>query len=883
MCRSTKPIDDILNLSDEDYAAYISALLKEEHPLWNVDELDDELLKIIEKRPAAVERICRINSAVFAKLDDEDTRTFLLAYNFNTYMGAAMCQNKISEAKSIFLEGIAFCRKNRHYEAGKSLSQNVFRLFRSGQIPHDEALYFLTQITEFYNALEKHRDAIEALCGAAVYFADASAFQSAYRSLHDAQQIAIGHKMLRSQIHVLETQGMVALIEGDLSCAEDEFQKCFDLYEQIGKAPPFMLKTNAALVKLRKEDFQGARYIYQTLADEYQDANCADENRQIKINLLVCCRELGDMAATEDLSSQVEHILEQCDLEHRIEARLILAKTYFHIKKTPQGTGHLRKACIEIQQQIDQYQRLHYRRGVRERYVSRIKCMLASIEASGAADDALYALVLCCSNALLDWLSILDWIDLIQQSATVPNSMKQELLDKKEDLIRFGTPFLYGFREKYDDPFEFANGKAVEELGGKVARQVDYSLPWREFNDLTSRIRQAHDCPSPFEGAAVQHVAAILNHRLSLGSSFLFSFACANGCVLIFVAVGQYFRSLIPLDNSRNFFTALSDYQRNLDRESFRTQLTDLQTCLEPAMKKITDAVESSPISELVFVPDQLTEAFPILPSLLSSDALRSRIKKSGFVFRTCPALKQESTDFLVTGPCLCISSSEDCLELAEAEKALVKKTFPGQDCFEINLQSEDVDFTKPPANSAKVLHLATHSTSASAFSDPWFVSTSTDITKKGVRLESVQREAHKLQFTLVVLNGCNTGTTSNWNYFKKFVTHEKVGLSSAFLLNRRSVVVAAQWNVPDIVGYVFSSLFYKRMASQPKPAQSFTLALTDLYELTKERAIKLFEELPDEKARTKPCEAVAQCQSEFPFRDTYCLGMFQYHSLLVE
>jgi antirestriction protein len=207
MCKPTKTVDEILSLSDEDYTIYVGNLLKED-ALYKMDELDDELLKTVDKRPVDVERICRINSVVFAKLDKNDVSTLLLAYNFNTLMIAAICQNNISESKSIFLEGIGLCRDNKYYEAGKSLSQNVFRLFTSGQMAHDEAPYFLTKITEFYNALEKHKDTMEALCAAALYFADASAFQSAYRAIHDAQQIALAHKMLHPQIQILETQGM---------------------------------------------------------------------------------------------------------------------------------------------------------------------------------------------------------------------------------------------------------------------------------------------------------------------------------------------------------------------------------------------------------------------------------------------------------------------------------------------------------------------------------------------------------------------------------------------------------------------------------------------------------------------------------------------------
>jgi hypothetical protein len=878
-----KSIDEILGLSDEEYTIFFGNLIKEEDALYTVDELDDELLKSVDRRPVDVERVCHLNSMILSKLKKDEMRTPLLAYNFNTLMIAAICQNNISGSKSTFIEGIAFCRKNKQYEAGHSLSQNVFRLFASGQLPHDEAVYFLAQITEFYNALEKHQDTIEALCAAALYFAHASAFQSAYRAIHDAQQIALSHKMLHLQCRILETQGMVALVEGDLSCADAEFQKCFEICKTLGETPPVELISNAALVKLRKEEYGAARDIYKALLNDYAELLHTTQNSEIKINLIVCYRELGDISAIEDLLPQIEKDLTKCDLEARIEARLILAKTCFHLNKLPQGTAHLKEACIEIQCQIDQYQRLHYRRGIRGRYVSRLRSMLMSMKSSGDADDVLHALVLCSSNALLDWFLVLDWIDLVMQSVTVPNLMKEELLAKRDNLLRFGTPFLYGFREKYDDPFEFANGKIAEELGERVTREMDYSLPWREFNDLTAQICQVYSYPSPFEGASILRGVNLLSQRLLTGSAFLFSFACAEGCALIFVAEGQYFRTDISLDNLWPFIRALHEYQRgDADRNTFHRYLLKLQTILEPTMTNIVDLLENSSISELVFIPDHLTEGFPIVPAILTSEQLRSRIRESGLVFRTCPALSEESTDSSVTGPSLCISDSGEHLDLAESEKALIKKTFAGQDYFEIDLQYEEVDFSQPPANVAKLLHLVTHNVPANTFSDPFFVSTSTDSAKNAVWLESIQREAHKLPLTLAVLNGCNTGTTSNRNYFKGFSTNEKVGLSSAFLLTRRCAVVATQWNEPEIVGYVFSALFYNRLSSQPNAARAFILSLMDLYELTKEGAISLMANVLDEKVRQRQCEALKQSQDQFPFRNLYCLGMFQFHSLLV-
>lgn len=877
-----KSIDEIFSLTDEEYRSYVDDMLQNEYAIYEIDELDDELLKAVDSRPKDVERISRINHAIFSELHDDDLRNTLLAYNYNSLMAAVIRLNNIPEVKTIFRDGLAHCMDKEHYEAGYSISRNLFRIFAFNQLPTDEVPFFLSQITEFYKVFGKYQDIIEVLCAAASYFSEASAFQSAYRSLNDAQEIAISHQLPRCQLQILDTQGMVALVEGDLSCADSEFQKCIDFYNELDEEPPFHLRANAALVKLRNDDYASAKNIYENLLDSFKDDSDVRQYFLIKINLLVCYRELDDKVAVDELSSQIEHDLELCEIDEQVEARLILAKTNIHFHEPQLAAENLKNACVEIQKLIDNYQRLHYRRGVREQYLRRIRPMLMSLEPSGSVNDVLHALVLCSSNALLDWFSILEWTDLIQQSEVVSNAIKEELSTNIEELICFGTPFLYGFREKYDDPFELANGNISEKLGERIARSLDFSLPWREFNDLVTRICQTYGFPSPCEGATIQYGVEILSKRLATGTALLFSFACSDGCVFVFMMGEKYYKFSIPIDNLWQFFKALCSYQRGeLSRGDFHAELIFLQQSLESTMSMVVDLLENNPISELVLLADHLTEGFPIVPSLLASDQLRLRVKEAGFIIRTCPAIKEVSTDYMVSGPALCISNSEDHLKLAESELAQAKDAFAGQVCFELDLQKEKIDFSKPPANSANHFHLVTHSIPANTFRDPFFVSTSTDTVKNGVWLESVQREAHKLQLTLVVLNGCNTGTTSNCNYFKKFSTNEKVGLSSAFLLNRRCSVIATQWNEPENVGYIFSTLLYKRLIDQQMAVNAYALALVDLYELTKDDAIALLDKILDEKTRVDQCEALKRAQTDFPFRNPYFLGMFQFHSLL--
>ncbi|MCX6177907.1 MAG: hypothetical protein NT163_00785, partial [Chlorobiales bacterium] len=261
-----KPIEEILAYSESEYSDYIIKLLKVDSVFYLLDEIDDYLQKIAESDPLKVERICKLNATIYKSTESDEILGQIIGYNYNTHLISLIFQGDINRIKVLFLEAISFCQEKGYYEAGKSLSQNIGNLFSNRNIPYDESMFFLSRITQFYNSLKKYQDSIDVLCAAAQNFADVSAFQSAYRAIYDAQEIANSYiNDPKTLILIRETQGMVALIEGDHDCAEIEFQNCFNIYEEINESPALQLRVNAATVKLRRNDFKGARSIYETL------------------------------------------------------------------------------------------------------------------------------------------------------------------------------------------------------------------------------------------------------------------------------------------------------------------------------------------------------------------------------------------------------------------------------------------------------------------------------------------------------------------------------------------------------------------------------------------------------------------------------------------
>jgi hypothetical protein len=442
---------------------------------------------------------------------------------------------------------------------------------------------------------------------------------------------------------------------------------------------------------------------------------------------------------------------------------------------------------------------------------------------------------------------------------------------------------MYGFREKYDDPFDFPEDIMTGKVGAEMAEAIDYSGPWHRFNTTTDRIRQLAELRSPLEAARLENVVSRLKQRVEKGSAFLFSLPTPNFCRVFLASAGEYRRLDIPLEKLKGLALALFEYQRKtMRRPEFRSKLCEFETDYREVLSTITAFVEKDQVSELVVVSDYLTEVLTFLPTILASDKVRARIRDRKFVYRACPALWSEPLHPLKTGPCVFIHNCGEDLELAQSEITMVRQATSDREFGAVDLYFDDLNFSERPLSEASILHLSTHCIPADSFADPMFVSTAAKPHKNSLWLESVQQEASRLKLNLAFLNGCNTGTTSNRNYFKNFSTNEQVGIASAILLNRRSAVVATRWNVTETAAYVFSYLFYKRVNTELDSAIAFIVALTDLYDLSKARALEIIATIEHEESRRQRVE-VLTARPDFPFRDPYYLGLFQFCSLLVE
>jgi len=166
----------------------------------------------------------------------------------------------------------------------------------------------------------------------------------------------------------------------------------------------------------------------------------------------------------------------------------------------------LQETSKQLDRQLADALRLHYRRGLRERYIVRLEGLLRSLPANGTVVDALLLIVATRSNATGDWMAIMSWAAQLRQESNFPSALADELGNTRHRIRNLGAPHLYGFREKYDDPWS----------GG------DSGYDWDKLSQLCARIK-ALSLQPPFDQANNERHATLCQTRLTQGHCLMFT------------------------------------------------------------------------------------------------------------------------------------------------------------------------------------------------------------------------------------------------------------------------------------------------------------------------------------------------------------------------
>jgi tetratricopeptide (TPR) repeat protein len=687
----------------------------------------------------------------------------------------------------------------------------------------------LRHVARFHTLAGEHSTAVELYMLAASRFADFNAFQSAYRLLADAEEYAIEHHLALDLLHVRETGASIALFEGDLAFAEKTFSWLSQLRDELGLSQPPELLVNLGSLQMRKGEFAAAASTFKQVTDI---ASELEIRRVALMNRSACERELGRFNEARLCLSESRTLIDSdTEQDQLIELDLIEAKTAIAAGENERAVHCLQSAVVHIDAMLTEAGRLHYRRGVREMYRQRFIAMLCSLPLRGNSGAILPLIAFCKSNSFSDWMALLDWSAEILNDKRLAVELKTRLQSAIYALSERGAPVLFGYREKYDDPWS-TEWKISEE--DSRSRHDAFSIPWIDLNNVIREINAVRNDAGPWANATSGARAYELGLRLARGD-----------CGLVV------------------FFTT---------RDRFMQQLQACTESLSRLLKESFDSIASNRnIGRLLILPEPFN--LPVFASVLAHQQLRQRLKSADLIVTVCPVLHPQRKTSWDTRSLAAFWFREDDLMLNEWEVDLVSRLLAPSSCEKGELPPQ------PDLRSvlqSNVVHFAAHGLPISNFTDAYFASVHP--LARGLGVPELQTICSETPHKLVFLNSCFSADVLNWNAVASFQTNEQIGLPAIFLLNRSACVLASSWSTFDVSAYVFAYFFYSNLASDIEPPLAFSKAVAELFDATSDAVYDILETIADEgirKSKQRPFTGPGQ-----PFRHPYISGNYQFIAL---
>lgn len=826
---------DLLNAPDSD---------------WELDELDDALLQAIRDSEDA--RSCAY--LVVDVLSNED-RPWSLAYALNTAVCASCQSGDTERVRDYLTQLVDLTIENGTDDAAISAAENVRRLL-PGHAKADHAPNLFYEVVRLYRHLEDFEKVIEILIVVAYIYSDFGAFQSAYRSLGDAEEIAHERRMLQQYVDVLSAMHSICILEEDHAHAEKVWSTLVEAHAELGKPVPTFLAANRATALFRTGAHGPARDALESILDS---TNLDDQMRsKLLINLSACLRELGERELSDARMSDARSLLsalEDADPDHRLELELIAARNAISRGDGDDAVSCLKRAAEALDAGVGLVEKLHYRRGFRERYVPRIETLLARLPACGRADDVIPVIAATRANRVSDWLHFLDWAKAL--SAKLPPD-ECAVLDKLVDnLAGNGTPHLFGYLEKYDDPME-----GIPKLD-----------PWSDIAEFADVACERYGVARPFQHATSGRGARTIADRLKAGYALLVNMLTAGHKMLLLIA-DRYVICDLPQDETWAFFLALSRHRQEPNQsQALGRAIEQYQGALLQSLAPVLDELVNARCKGVIFVPDRM-DLTPINLAMIGDPRIRARMAAGAFDVRTCVALYPAQRPAGAPTSCLGVVESNGGLQYARRD---VQGFFDGVDVRGTLLEGPDWGTFAARMASADALVLSHHGASVDLFMDPFFADMAGHAHESAMRFMRLQASAFRWPHRLVVLGTCHSGGLVNRNYQQNFRAHELMGFPVVFLLNGRSEVLAASWAIIDRFNLLFTTLFAPALRDI-HPSLAASKALATLAELSEEALPALLR--PAFPPETE-LSAGLLSQMDTVRRQPFCYGAYQTYTLL--
>ncbi|PYE78464.1 hypothetical protein DFQ15_107114 [Xylophilus ampelinus] len=742
--------------------------------------------------------------------------------------------------------------------AALSAAENVSRLL-PGNAKADYVPNVLYEVVRLYLHLGDFEKAIQNLITAAHLFADFGAFQPAYQSLNEAQELAREHSLLEPYTKTLGALHSICLLEGDYGYAEQVWPTLVQKYSELGEPVPTHLTLNRATVLFQT----GVHYTARTAYEEVLSVMNSDDAMRpmVLMNLSACLRELDEPSHSAERMSEARTLmfsLDEVDPEQRLELELMASRNAIEASNPVEAVACLQRATIDLDAAVALVEKLHYRRGIRDRYVRRMEKQLASLPVAGCAKDVVRVIAATRANRVSDWLYFLEWAKSLTPKLT---SQEKDELDRLVDhLAKHGSPHLFGYREKYDDPMS----------------AISMPDPWRDISEYADKVTARYGVERPFQGATSERCSLTIFERLGEGYAILVNLLTADHKMLL-VLGDRYVLCDLPEAHTKAFHLALVQHGQEPGQgksralaEAVNKYQTELLKLLAPILDELAVAATCKGV---IFLPDGMNLT-PINLVMVGHPKIRARMAAGEFDVRTCIALYPAKRVAGALYTCLGIVESGSGLQYDRTD---IEGFFKGVGTIGTVLEEPGWDEFADRMVSTDALFLSHHGASVGLFTDPFFADMAGGVKESAMQLKHLQGAAFRWPHRVVVLGTCHSGSLVNHNYQQSFRAHELMGFPVVFLLNGRSEVLAASWAILDRFNLLYTTLFAPELR-EAHPSQAASTALAKLVELSaKELKVLVHQAFPPE---TQISDDLLS-QMDNLRRQPFCYGACSTYTLL--
>lgn len=842
----------MIDFNPATFERHFRALIADPDSDFELDMLDDALQQTVAESEDA--RAC---AYIAVEVLSSENRPVTFAYALNTAV-CASCLSGDTERVRRYLEQLVDLTSTGGIDlAALSAAENVSRLL-PGNAKADHVPHVLYEVVRLYEQLGQIEKAIKTLIAAANLFADFGAFQPAYQSLAQAEELARDHSLLQPYADTIGALHAICLQEEDHAYAEEVWPTLMQKYAELETPVPAHLAVNRATALFQTGNHAAARTAYEDILATLIPRDAA--RPVVLMNLSACLRELGEPGPARERLSDARALmssLEDVDSEHRLELELIASRNAIAMGDPVEAVACLQRAAVHLEAGVALVEKLHYRRGFRDRYIRRMERLLSDLPVAGRATDVVGVIAATRANRVSDWLHFLKWAGALA-SELAPQE-RDELERLVSHLAHHGSPHLFGYHEKYDDPMS------------AIAKPD----PWRDIAEYADRASARHGVGRPFQNATSDRSAAVILQRLDEGYAILVNLLTADHKLLLLLG-DRYVLCTLPEAQTRAFYGALAQHRQDPGKAATKAlgrAVCDYQTALLHALAPVLDELAEASCKGVIFLPDGM-DLTPINLVMVGHPGIRARMAAGGFDVRTCIALYPAQRVAGAPDACLGIVESESGLRYDRAD---VEGFFRGVGRVGTVLENPEWDVFEERMASTDTLVLSHHGVSVGLYKDPFMADMAGHGTRSVMSLMHLQGATFRWPHRLAVLGTCHSGGLVNRNHQQQFRAHELMGFPVVFLLNGRSEVLAASWAILDRFNLVFTSLFAPGLRDV-HPSQAASTALAKLVELP-------VEELSASLLRAFPAGTTISpdllTQMDNLRQQPFCYGAYQTYTLL--